>query len=206
MSIERNRDILFPLVILVAVGVGAVIGGMLVRGGVSAPAPVVASSGDRKDFVDAVDALRQELVRSREKLDGLAGTPAASERVDASAASNVHAKDIATELHAVTAELAQAVEALRDAARRSGGDRAPLIAPASTPDSHLLDEIRGQPFVERNKTYLLWTYQQVMDRFGRPDLIGSWSNGLSWWYRGNSGKTVYFDFSDGRVSQVRADD
>lgn len=204
MSLDRNRDVLFPLVILVSVAVGAVIGGTLVRDKANTAVPVDVSAGDPKNLVDAIHELRTELVHIREGSGGLASPSAGSERADATAPPSGASKDLVAEMRKATAELTHAVDLLRDATKRWGGDRAPLIAPASPADPRVLDEVAAAPENARIKPYQLWTNQQVLDRFGPPDSIYCSDRSIQWSYVRTNGKGVHFIFVEGRVVQVTA--
>ena len=74
-----------------------------------------------------------------------------------------------------------------------------LPGPGNRPDQ--LAQLVGRDWQELSREYRLWTYQQVLDRFGRPDEISSGA----WLYRlvqGGQGHTFTFNFQDGYLTNV----
>lgn len=195
------RDLLLPLSILASVAVGVAIGGWIVRPAVPFPASTLSAGSGSDELIVAMESLRVEIVRMRERIETMPEATGSSARVDAISGSALVAGDVQVELRKVTDQLAQTAEALRSAAARTGGDRAPLTPPSSVDPAPLEALIRAQPD-ENKDAHQLWTYQQVMDRFGRPDRIGREDGGMYWIYTGKSGSAI-FHFADGRVLYVR---
>jgi hypothetical protein len=198
MVAGRTRELLVPLTILASVAVGAVIGMTFGRSMSRTTPDSSTGSVDTKAFADAGDGLRTELVRLREKLEP--GTLSAPTQEHADSRSVAGTPDLAADLRKTTAQLVQAADSLRNAANRAGGDRVPLVAPAAVDPSAFEVLWRSPPETIR-KTHQLWTYQQVMDKYGAPDSVGTEQTGLYWMYQQGQ-KTVLFHFVDGRVAAV----
>ncbi len=196
MASDRARDLLFPITILISVAVGTVIGGSFARSGTDNRPLISATSTDSKALVDAIDSMRAELARTREQL-ALTSSPASSSSL---ADTRSVAPDTISEMRKVTARLIEAADTLHSAASHAGGDRVPLVAPA-TVDPKVFQVVLSQENEINSKTYLLWTYQQVMDRFGTPDAAGHEDAG-AWWIYAQGSSSVLFHFTDGRVSSV----
>jgi hypothetical protein len=197
MISDRTRDLLLPLTILASVAVGAVIGGTFGRAGSDSRAPSTGTSADPKALVDAIDSLHTELVRIRERLD--ASSMSAVSPVQADTRSP--AQQAVPDLRLVTAQLTEAAEALRSAASRTLGDRTTALIAPPTRDQQTLKEMSIQEFNVVSKPYLLWTYQQVMDRFGSPDSVSARQEGMIWQYKVDD-REVSFHFADGRLCYV----
>jgi hypothetical protein len=193
MTSDRTRDLLLPITILISVAVGAVIGGSFARSDTHS----TTSPADPKALVDASESLRAELARTREQSATLSSTSGPTERTETRTA----APDMTSELRRATAQLTEAAESLHASASRAGGDRQPLIPPA-TVDPKALQEVLSQTYEVNTKTCLLWTYQQVMDRFGPPNRARREEGGTCWKFAAQS-RSVFFDFVDGRVVSVR---
>ena len=107
------------------------------------------------------------------------------------------------------AELALEVERLRRevAALAAGGGARPALqieagAPAESVPDPLMEDFR-----ERVRGLKLLTYQQVLDRFGRPvDISPNTFGGTSWAYPAGSGKTLLLEFSDGLLASYQVFD
>lgn len=198
MVSDRTRDLLMPITILVSVGVGAVVGASFVRAGTADRSNVDPTLADSKTLVTSIDALRDEVERLRARIETSASAASSPERSQSRTA--VPAPDTTNDLRAATAQLVEAADTLRHAASRSSGDRAPLVMPRSVDPKHL-QKVLTQDNDQNKKTYLLWTYQQVIDVFGPPSQVGREEGGVYWQYRSGS-DSVLFHFADGRVFEV----
>jgi hypothetical protein len=201
MVADRTRELLFPITILVSVAVGALIGGTFARGENGKNSPLDTSVRDNKDVVDAIDAVRAELVRMRERLDAAPLPVAQTGRADTRSSA---APDTTTEISKATAALLEAASSLRSAIAGFGGGSAPLVMPKSL-DPGVWNDLNPQSFAENTKAYVLWNYQQVLDRFGPPDLFGTDNLGTYWLYHHGKRSTT-FRFTDGLVAAVQTND
>jgi hypothetical protein len=203
MVADRTRELLFPITILVSVAVGVGIGSVLGRTSNDSHAPIQASGTDSKAIVDAIDAVRAELVRMRERLDANSSPAARPDRTDTRSSATA---DGTTELHKATETLEKAADSLRSAIAGFGGGSAPLVTPRSV-DPRVWVDLDHQKFAENTKTYMLWNYQQVLDRFGPPDQFGE-DNGAGrtyWLYHHGEKSSTFFRFTNGLVSAVQTD-
>jgi hypothetical protein len=202
MASDRTRELLFPITILASVAVGVVIGGVFGRSQIAGSSPSSTDVADSKAIVDAVDAVRAELVRVRERLDASAVSVAQPAR---SETRSTAAPDATTEIQKATSALVKAADSLRSAIAGFGGGSAPLVTPR-TVNPVVWGDLEQQSFAESTKTYLLWNYQQVLDRFGPPAQVDQSGPGrTSWVYRHGEKKTTFFRFIDGLVAAVETD-
>jgi prepilin-type processing-associated H-X9-DG protein len=201
MASDRTRELVLPLAILASVAVGAVIGRSFAGDHTVSSAPTGASPEETKELVDALQALRAELIKARELREEALGSTASLARTPAPR-SEIEAGNLAKELRTATADLVSSGEALRQAADRARAERAPLIFPEKPPDPALLDAVASATYDVNARAYMLWTYQQILDRFGKPEGISHGDFGLALMYRSKSGRYVNFTFADGRVWQV----
>lgn len=199
MVSDRTRELLFPITILVSVAVGVMIGGVFARSGKNVPSPASVPAPDDKAVVDAIDAVRAELVRVRERLDATSVTSSAKAPVESRSSA---APDATMETRQVTAALLEAANSLRSVIAGFGGGSAPLVLP-KTVDPAVWSDLDHQSFEESKKSYLLWNYQQVLDRFGQPYQFGADNSGTYWMYNRGQGRTTMFRFTDGMVTAVQ---
>jgi hypothetical protein len=202
MVVDRTRELLFPITILVSVAVGVGIGTVFSRTGNDTRASIGSSGSDSKSIVDAVDAVRAELVRVRERLDASSMSVTQTERTDTRSTAS---PDATAEIHKATAALVQATDSLRAASVRAESGRAPLVAPPAV-DPNVWTELKTRNFAENTKSYILWNYQQVMDRFGPPDQFGTDNSGTYWLYRTGPHGNAFFRFTEGLVNSVQMND
>jgi hypothetical protein len=197
MPSDRALQWLFPITIVVAVGVGAVIGGSFARTTPERTAPFDATANDSKALVEAVDALRAEIALLREKLETVPSAPGSPGRIE----TRSDALAVGSELRDATAKLQEAITQLHSSASQVGADTVPLVRPAFL-DPHAIEEVSQQTFGANYKIYALWTYQQVMDRFGLPDMVLPRETEVQWIYHAKP-HDVEFDFGQGRVVAVQ---
>jgi hypothetical protein len=203
---DRTSGLVLPLSILVSVAVGAVIGGTFGR---MSAAPATSGSlqiGEVKELTDAIHALRLEMEHAREPKGELTAPPPtpAPSRTDAPTEESTFSTEVAKELREATAEFVQAVGELRNAVKRSAPDLPPPRFPHAQSDGAAVSAAAAQTAEEINKSYLFWTYQQVIDAFGAPLGTGREKEGaILWWYAGKTeGSGLNFWFIDGRVFRV----
>jgi hypothetical protein len=203
MVADRTRELLFPITILISVAIGVGIGSVLGRTGNDSHAPIQASGTDSQAIVDAIDAVRAELVRMQERLDASKSPAAQPDRTDLRSTATA---DGTSELHKATETLEKAADSLRSAIAGFGGGSAPLVTPRSV-DPHVWVDFDHQRSAEDTKSYMLWNFQQVLDRFGPPDQFGQGNSpGATYWvYRHSEKKVTFFRFIDGLVAAVQTE-
>ena len=215
---SATRQPLLPLAL--ALGFGAVFGGLVgallgsARGGAdpgltrgaseaaatpSNQAVADPAAGDGSEnvelllgaLIDEVRALRTSLSNGRRT----APEGPASESSDGDSARLV-------------AALASLTDAVRSASGGGGGFGAPgwgltsIHMPAMAPDWDLFRSLCASEDddYERVKPYLLWNYQQVLDRFGPPDMIHS---GEAWTYVDEAGNNdIQMRFQSGLLIRI----
>lgn len=84
-------------------------------------------------------------------------------------------------------------------ASTSGRNAPALILPTRPRDERLLRELVQTEYVVRSRQYRFLTYQQVLDRFGRPDEVQS--DG-SWYYDLSESGELNFKFFDGMLVNI----
>lgn len=97
--------------------------------------------------------------------------------------------------------LSLALEQAQGRAAPGGIGITPLVLPALGSKSGALDALFGRDWEEMSREYRFWTFQQVLDRFGRPDLIEN----DRWVYRlegGDREATFTFHFSQGYLMNI----
>lgn len=169
--------------LLTTTAAGAAIFGFLVgdRGGASAP-PLSSTS------LDAPDSL-EPLIEEIRKLAGLMSERARPSPVRETAnrtalgetENGVNAPDMVELLE----RCAALIERMEQRGSASAGQTSPLFlnSPSATSENFLqyLDTDEGlQTF---NEEHQLWNFQQVLDRYGRPDEIRANNSTLIWTYK-----------------------
>jgi hypothetical protein len=197
MVSDRSRDLLFPITILISVAVGAVIGGSVARSGAEDRGPLHAANADSKALVDAIDAMRAELARTRKQFAMASSSTPPSGLAESRSA----APDWSAELRKATGQLAEAADLLRSASARATGASAPMVVPRAV-DPAVWTDMDQHSWAENTKPYLLWNKQQVLDRFGLPDQVGADGFGPYWWYNRDQQRHITFRFIDGLVSAL----
>jgi len=193
-----------------ALGVGALfVGGLL--GGLlgsalfsrdATPGPVGSAServvvASDPQLREAIEALTRELRRA-----GVA-TPADGER-RAPANGEGTAPAAQQDFGAVIASLDRLTQALGQARGGAGGGGigiSPLVLPSAGSRADALAGLAGRSAEDLSREYRFLTYQQVLDRFGRPDEVSA----NSWLYRFGSGEALQvftFKFSDGYLTNL----
>ncbi len=205
MTTERTNTLTLPLAILASVAAGSVLGHLFTSPDSKSTALTTVTIPDARELIDAMHALRDELSHTREPHNDLATPPVTSARVDATQPSPDPSVDIAKELRDATAEFVQAVGELHNAVRPNRTEEPPPVFPNVQPDPTLIDAESKRPYQDLYKTYLFWTYQQVVSRFGAPSGTELQKGpSFKWWYQGTPDGpcSLTFYFTDGRVYGV----
>ncbi len=99
--------------------------------------------------------------------------------------------------------LAAAVEALAGGRAVAAESASLQWIPDRTIDPHVFNTLLLEKEVERDLSHHGWTHQQVLDRYGVPQQIGTPSErGQVWFYETANGDGIIFHFRDGRVAKV----
>lgn len=188
--------------ILVSVAAGIAVGHCLTRTSPTSPAPVTLLEAE--SLVDSINALRAELSRPHE---ALASPLVTTGRTEAAPETGDSQADIARQVREATAELVQALGQWQTSLRQSRSEMPPPVFPNGRTDTAAVTAATRRTAEENNKTYLFWTYQQVIDAFGVPKGTGRDKDGaILWWYLGDVENTgLNFWFVDGRVFRVEAE-
>jgi hypothetical protein len=156
------------------------------------PAGEVSGTGDATLKV-ALAGLTREVRRLREALDGRSGEertsvePAASGEVD-------------ERLVSALESLARALSSGRRPGSGASRPAAPLIVPVAPPRRDLLRGLAARESEERSHDHRFLTYQEVLDRFGKPDYV--WAGGR-WVYEDpDTGENLEFKFEDGLLIAI----
>ncbi len=200
MTSDRTRDLVLPLAVLASVAVGALLGNMFTRLG-GAPNSTRASQGETKELIDVLETLRAEIALLREARNDSGRLSAASGRVEIPPTESTSNLDPAQQLQAATRELATAVEALRSAVNRPGGDPGRLVPPPTAQGPQVVDSAAARVAEGKQDEYLLLSHQQVLTQFGKPDVLNGSEWGPTWTYN-TASHQLSFRFQDGIVWQV----
>jgi HAMP domain-containing protein len=105
-------------------------------------------------------------------------------------------------LEAALGRLTSTVKSIEDVASMTRTHATDLKIPDSPPDPGALDVLNKIDEEKRTAPHLFWSYQRVLDTFGRPDLVRAVEAGGVRWYYGEAGDQRSFWFVDGVVAQV----
>jgi hypothetical protein len=202
MTSDRTRELVLPLAVLVSVAVGVLVGHWIAgERGVRTTSAAI-SPAEARELIDVLQAMRADMARLSEARSELSASPAGSERVVAASNADGPKSDIAKELHAATAQLAAAVESLKVAVDRPGGDPDRLNIPSTPRDTVRLVETATRDVTQVQQEFLLWTRQQILSEFGKPDSIHVNDARQDWVYW-TATHSLTFSFHDGRVFAVQ---
>ena len=197
MASDAARTLVLPLTVLVSVAAGVFIGSSLSKRA-EPQTSARAETPPTDELAAAMRALTEALERARRDSSELTSAHAVTERTEAAPSKS----DIgARELSEAAKQLVAALDHMRSTTSRLGSDGA-LIEPAVIPDPSLLEAFTPEEVDAQTAPYMMWTYQQVMDRFGKPVRVARGDSNIWWYYRSTSGKTVSFIFQDGRVYEI----
>ena len=177
---------------------GGLLGGALFGGGSErtwgAPPERVVFERD-EELVEALRALTRELqVRGAD--DAPQSAPREALRDDGSTVS-ADLADVVTALERLTTALERS-----PAAGGGGIGVTPLALPATGARPDRLSQFVGRDWKDFSREYRLWTYQQVLDHFGKPDEI---QGGGTWLYelqQGGDTRVYTFKFVDGYLAAI----
>jgi len=181
--------------------VGGVLGSALLGRGAAQPAPITAVPGTGPAIVDTELARAlQELSDEVRRMRSTSPAPDAGERRPVTEEGEAPALD---EERIVTAleRLTLALQAAQGRAAPGGIGITPLVLPAPGSRQGALLELVGRDWEENSKEYRFWTFQQVLDRFGRPDEVSD----DRWLYRieTREGEEFFsFQFSQGYLMNI----
>lgn len=207
------------------VGLGAFAGswgGARVAGSRAREVPTAAiGPEDERPPHEALEGAAAELrAVAAELRDALAriGTGEASERAASrSPLAPAGEHDARDELAAAVRELSAAVETLRANASRSSAPRQRATTPAERAAAFDLQTLRETLASGNDEAYaaarqrllaehMMWTYDDVLAAYGRPDEVSAPPNYMRWIYvtsaPGSSLEQITFDFRDGRVIRM----
>ena len=128
------------------------------------------------------------------------GDPSARERKPAGETDGAPAQD-PDRLVTALDRLSLALEQAQGRAAPGGIGITPLVLPPLGSKSGAVDALVGRDWEEISREYRFWTFQQVLDRFGRPDMIDD----ERWIYRslgGESEAIFTFQFSQGYLMNI----
>jgi hypothetical protein len=161
----------------------------------AADAPDRAADGTA-DIVRELQALRAELTTLRAELV----RPGALPEMVADAASrepqplNDATAAALQSLAAALAELSARVPSL------GAGTAVPLLVPPVQPEQGArLAKLLGQDAITRSQEHLLWTPQDVLDAYGRPDSIEVSGDVERWQFGSGPGQRIIIAFHEDRV-------
>jgi hypothetical protein len=183
-------------------GAGAVILAHVARDG-TLPAAADADLARRLDALDAsLRALRTTIADQPAPLPAradVAPAPLADPRIDV-VLSQVSA------LQAALADVGQRLDAVGlawadEAKRTAAPEPMPDALPDAPPNLPAFDALRGQEMEDLTRDHLLWTYEQVGARFGRPDQVrpSPGGVGIKYYYELPNGESFCFWFVGGKL-------
>jgi hypothetical protein len=113
------------------------------------------------------------------------------------------------DLALLIASVEQLSQAVRAQASQAGwGGRSPAIAapmlslPPTEPPPALLAEVSAAETEAMRRRHLFWSYQQILDSYGRPLSITVGDGHVTWEYQSADGNYVGFRFFDGMVMDL----
>jgi hypothetical protein len=187
-----------------------VIGSILIA---PAPARDAARAANPNEISDALARLADEVSHLNERLarapDATASAPAreaAAAGAGAPGASSRSEEEMLVLLRRLSAALAAPSPGV------SPGSVALAVPESPSPQERAalgarfkgLGASRDEREAEITRSHVLLTYQQILDRYGRPDDVSAFQGGMTWTYKlskdEDGGETlVWFDFADGIV-------
>lgn len=196
MANESARGLVLPVSILVAVAVGVVIGVTVARPAASAPSAQL-SAEPSAELSTTLRALTTELERMRQSASTLSVSAPQPTRTEAGPTVG---DDVARQIDEASRRLTAALDQMRATAASFSADLRPLVVPSAPPDLALLEKLTTSgDYSATARKYQLWTYQEVLDRFGAPSSVQRWETGVQWMYEFPPDNNATFLFIDGRV-------
>ncbi len=188
---------LFFLALALSLGaaLGAGFATVLVRG---AP-PASRDTGNHEPLAKAV-AVLSAAVRALEEKVGAIGIPAGTEPASRVAAGALPSPS--QDAERTMRDLMGRLDLLQAAmAERFSGQPPLTLQTARSPDLAALEDVRAKPSVERGREHAMWTFREVLDRYGRPDEVDVYPYGehpsIQWTYALPGNRLVRFRFVHG---------
>jgi len=198
---SRPALALFGLVALFFGGVvGGVVGSILVArpstaGGDAAATPGASAEGVDPALVRTIEELVDEVRRLRTAPESR--TPPERRPVAGEGKPELDEERIVAALDRLTL----ALQVAQGRASPGGIGITPLVLPAPGSRRGALEELLGRDWEEISREYRFWTFQQVLDRFGRPDEVSD----DRWLYlvpHGEGEEVFTFQFSQGYLMNI----
>lgn len=97
-----------------------------------------------------------------------------------------------------------AVETLTQTVKSAAPFGSGLVIPETPREPQAIEALKQMNSDERQQHYMFWTYQRVLDTFGKPDFArpDTEGTGIKWRYGPDRGEHFIFWFKDGMVAQV----
>ena len=199
----KPRNLVLQLAALFCGGVaGGLLGGVLFSRPVTQPAESAAGPGPGPAAETVDPQLAQAIAALANEVRRLRWAPAEAgggERRPVGE-SGAPAQD-GQRMVAALERLTRALELAQGRAAPGGIGITPLVLPPAGSRQAALEGLVGRDWEEISREYRFWTFQQVLDRFGRPDEVDNdrWLYKLQ---RGDSEEVFSFQFSQGYLMNI----
>jgi hypothetical protein len=188
---------------LVTLFLGGVVGGVLGSALIARPAPSQGAAtpgtgpqGSDAALVGAIGELVDEVRRIR-NAPAPTGEPSERRPVEDGSAPDLDEDRVVAALDRLT----QALQASQGRVSGGGVGITPLVLPAPGSRLAALEALAGRDWEENSREYRFWTFQQVLDRFGRPDEVSD--DRWIYFLRSGGDETVFtFQFSQGFLMNI----
>lgn len=188
--------------VALSVSLGAALGGGFFAALLRSTPPPPEDPGSREALAKAIADLSSS-VRALEGNYGplrMPGAPGPTSRV-AAGSSAVPPEDVGRTVR----DLMGRLDVLQSAMAARFSAQPPLaLQAARAPDPALLQDLRSRTPAERNREHAMWTFQEVLDRYGRPDEVDTYgdSSTIRWTYNLPGNRLLRFRFVQGYVIWV----
>ncbi len=182
---------------------GAALGAGFFAALVRSTPPPPQDSGNHESLAKAIAELSAS-VRALEEKVGALQIPAAPAPTSRAAAGG--SPGPSEDLGKTLRDLVRKLDVLQSGTASSVSAQPPLALQAARPPVvAVLEAVRARPLAERTRDHAMWTFQEVLDRYGRPDgvdLYGGEPPTIRWTYNLPGNRLLRFKFFQGYVLWV----
>ncbi len=183
---------------------GAALGAGFFAALVRSTPPPPQDSGNHESLAKAIAELSAS-VRALEEKVGALQIPAAPAPTSRAAAGG--SPGPSEDLGKTLRDLVGKLDVLQSGMAGRMSSQPPLaLQAAGSPDLAVLEEVRARLHVDRNREHAMWTFQEVLARYGRPDEVGTYAHGdypaIRWTYALPGNRLLKFTFFHGYAMYV----
>lgn len=158
---------------------------------------------DLTQAVQGLNMLLEKVALRVEQENQLQAPHSSPDRTSAADAERAQETELLSSLKSSIQELVASVHDLRSSTAELASTSGNLKEPGGIADRSKLKPLFAESDEQRDHEHFFWTYQQVLDAYGYPDMArAQQGGGMKWDYVDSVQGTLVFWFAEGRVVRV----